>query len=112
MAEVEMDDVFEGHRFFKSGFIVIHDIHDRTVFGGCSDDKDDHFCMIKDLTRPFHRFVCTCPEFMEDHSRFCSHLIALYYGVQERVDDAPRMFGDPEEEEPISPEAEQMLFNE
>ena len=111
MAELEMDDVFEGYRFFKSDYSIIHEIRERTVFGACIDDKDDNFCMIKDLTQPFHRFVCTCPVFMADHSRFCSHLIALYYRIQERVDDAPFMFGDPEKEEPISQEAEEMLFN-
>ena len=112
MTDVEIDDVIEAHKLFKSGSATIHEIRGSTVFGACSDDLDDHFCMIKDLTRPFLRFVCTCPVFMADHSRFCSHLIAIYYGVQERVDDAPHMFGDSEEEAPISQEAENMLFKE
>lgn len=109
MVLLKMEDVVEGYQLFLDGNINIDAFSGNTVFASTGKGENRYQISIKDINKPFHRFICTCNNCIEEHS-FCIHLIALIYLLQQNLPGYIKLFNHPESENILTELAEKFLF--
>jgi len=110
MTSIRMEHIIEGYELFKKSMVGLEHRDGNKVFACCGRGESRFQQSIRDIERPFDRFLCTCDIYMSDYVTFCPHLVALIYYLQETFPGFQKLFNKPYETEVLTERAKEMLY--